>query len=155
LFIKIKQFYQFLILAGTAFQPVLLLILRLYWGFSFFKAGLGKWQHIDSVSQYFASLHILLPTANAYIASSIECIGGLLLLFGLASRLVSIPLSIVMITAYLTAHLDSIKTLLVNPANFIAQDPFTYLLVCLLIFAFGPGAFSLDALLKRFVFKIK
>ena len=155
MFTKIKNFYQILILLGTGFQPLLLLILRLYWGLSFFKTGLGKLQNIESVIQYFSSLHIILPTANAYIASSIECIGGLLLLIGLASRLASIPLSLVMTTAYLTAHFDSIKTIFINPANFIDQAPFTYLLVCLIIFAFGPGAFSIDALLKRFVFKIK
>jgi len=36
-------------------QPVLLLLLRLYFGWAFFKAGMGKLQHIDTTAEYFAA----------------------------------------------------------------------------------------------------
>ena len=37
------------------------------------------------------------------------------------------------------------------PDKFVAAAPFPFLLAALLVLAFGPGALSLDALIKRFV----
>lgn len=148
-----KQFYEKIIEFGNGFRHLLLLVLRLYWGFSFFQAGWGKLQNIEHVANYFQSLHIPLPLANAYIASSIECFGGLLLLVGFASRLIAIPLVFTMLVAYITTQYEALIGIFNEPDEFIAQKPFTYLLISLIIFACGPGMFSIDALLKRFVFK--
>ena len=54
-------------------------------------------------------------------------------------------LIVVMIVAYLTAHLDSVKHIFSTPEVFLAQTPFLFLLASLFIFAFGPGVLSLDA----------
>lgn len=148
-----KKAYQGLITAGNGFKHILLLAMRLYWGFSFFQAGWGKLQNITAVSGYFNSLHIPMPLLNAYVASSIECFGGLLLLIGFASRLVSIPLAVVMIVALSTASVGATKMIWEDPANFIAQLPFTYLLTCLFVFSVGPGMFSVDGILKGLFFK--
>jgi putative oxidoreductase len=150
-----KKIYEGLILAGRAFQHPLLLILRLYWGYSLLQSGWGKLHNIDAVSNYFNSLNIPLPLINAYLASGTEFLGGSLLLIGLAARLAAIPLVFTMLVAFMTAHLPAVKRLFEEPDEFIAQKPFTYLLTCLIIFTFGPGMFSMDALLKRFVFKQK
>jgi len=38
-----------------------------------------------------------------------------------------------------------------NSDKFVKADPFPYLLTALIVLAFGPGLFSIDALLKRWV----
>jgi uncharacterized membrane protein YphA (DoxX/SURF4 family) len=55
-----------------------------------------------------------------------------------------------MVVAYLTAHSDSVAHLFTDPENFIRQGPFNYLLACLILFAFGAGALSLDYLLGKY-----
>ena len=50
---------------------------------------------------FFANLHIPLPKFNALLTGCTECFGGTLLLLGLAARLASLPLTIVMIVAFL------------------------------------------------------
>ena len=65
------------------------------------------------------------------------------------SRLVSIPLLIDMCVAYLTAHIDALKNLLIDPDQFISATPFNFLLVTLIVLAFGPGKFSIDYAIAR------
>jgi putative oxidoreductase len=141
--------YGHLIKAASLLQSPLLLIVRLYWGWQFFITGKGKLEHLDKITDFFTSLGIPAPHLNAIMAGSTECAGGLLLLLGLASRLTCIPLTVVMIVAYVTADLDAIKTIFSNPGNFLGADPFQFLFAVLLVLAFGPGKFSIDALLER------
>lgn len=145
----IKRFYLTLIEAGTAFQPFLLLAIRLFWGISFMLGGWGKIHNIEGVAGFFENLHIPFPEANAYFVSYMEFIGGLCLTLGFASRLVAIPLAVIMLVALLTAHSEAFSTVFQDPSAFIAQGPFTFLMACLIIFAFGPGGISVDGLLKK------
>jgi putative oxidoreductase len=59
-----------------------------------------------------------------------------------------------MIVAYLTTEHEALSKLFndSDPSKFIAADPFWFLLTAIVILALGPGWFSIDALLKRFVF---
>src|SRR3954467_14276959 len=77
---------------GGWLQPVLLLVIRGWWGWSFFLTGKGKLMNLDKTAEFFSSLNIPAPKLNAIVASSVECSGGLLLLLGLAARLASVPL---------------------------------------------------------------
>jgi len=105
---------------------------------------------VEHVADYFGhDLHIPFPYFNAYLASATECCGGLLLLPGLGSRLVALPLMFTMIIAYLTAEIDKVKHIFSDPDKFVTADPFLYLLVCVIVLVFGPGVFSLDWLLAR------
>jgi putative oxidoreductase len=153
----VRKWYLAEIRCLTYFQPVLLLLLRLYFGWGFFKAGLGKLQNIETTAEYFAGLHIPLPTLNAYMAGTTECLGGLLLLLGVASRVVTIPLIATMLVAYFTQHIDELRPLWrlkpdgsYNPATFFKAAPFPYLMTALIVLLFGPGAFSIDRLFKWF-----
>ena len=69
---------------------------------------------------------------------------------GLCSRLVAIPVAFTMIVAYVTADFEALSSVFSDPDKFIAAAPFPFLLASLLILAFGPGAISIDALIKRF-----
>jgi putative oxidoreductase len=127
----------------------LLLALRLVFGWGLFQTGKGKLENIDRFIDFLKHLHIPMPVANAYFVASLECVGGLLLLLGLASRLICIPLVINFIVAYLTADIEAVKGFFKDQDAFTNAAPFLYLLVSLIVLAFGPGLFSLDALIAR------
>lgn len=139
--------YDLLVNRASSLQSPLLLVLRLYWGWAFFQTGLGKLHNLDRTTEFFQTLGLPLPGLNAAMAGTVECVGGLLLLAGLASRLTAIPLIATMIVAYLTAEIDTVKNIFNEPDKFLAADPFLFLLVSLLILIFGPGAVSLDRLI--------
>lgn len=143
------KFYSALITLSARFQSFLLLAIRLYWGYSFFQGGQGKLKDIASVTSFFQSLGIPLAEFNAYAVASIELVGGLLLMLGLGTRLTAIPLVIVMVGAYATAHVESLKSAFDDPATFVKAPPFDFLLACLILFAFGPGKISVDYLLEK------
>ncbi len=136
---------------GESLQSVLLLIIRLFWGYGFFQTGLGKLNKIQVTTAFFKSLGIPFANLNVYAAASIELVGGLLLMFGLATRLISIPLIVVMTVAYLTAHLDSVKNIFNDPNTFVSESPFSYLFACLILFAFGPGKISIDYVIEKLI----
>jgi len=146
---KIDTGYGILIKAASCLQPVLLLIVRLYWGWQFFQTGWGKFQNLSKPAEYFNTLGIPFPMLNATVVATTECVGGLLLLIGLASRLAAIPLTITMIVAYLTAEREALQSIFSDPDKFLGAEPFQFLFATLLVLAFGPGVFSLDYLIKR------
>jgi putative oxidoreductase len=72
-----------------------------------------------------------------------------------ASRVVTIPLIFTMLVAYFTQHIEELRPLWTlkdgggyDPATFFKAAPFPYLLTALLVLLFGPGAFSIDGMLK-------
>ena len=85
---------------------------------------------------------------NAYFIGSLECFGGLLLIIGLASRPLALLIVISMTVAYVTADFEAVSSIFSDPDKFVKADPFPFLLTALIVFAFGAGRFSVDALLK-------
>ena len=130
-------------------QHVILLVMRLYWGWSFFSAGKTKLANIEGIVSYFETLGIPAPAFNAYFVSSLEMVGGILLFLGLVSRLIALPLTVNMIVAYLTADRAKVLHIFSEPEKFLAADPFFFLLVSALVLAFGPGFFALDTLIVK------
>lgn len=146
--------YRGLIKGANYLQSPFLLIVRLYWGWQFFIAGKGKLSNIAPVIEFFGNdLKIPFPEVNAYLAACTECFGGLLLLVGLASRLTAIPLCFTMLVAYMTAENEALRSIFSDPDKFVTASPFLFLFASLLILIFGPGVFSLDYVVKRFVLK--
>jgi putative oxidoreductase len=141
--------YGLLIRAASLLQSPLLLALRLYWGWQFFQTGKGKLMNPERVTQFFQSLHIPFPAFNVYLAGGTECLGGLLLLVGFASRLVCLPLIFTLTIAYLTADSEALKSIFKDPDKFVTAAPFLFLEACLIVLAFGPGKFSVDWLLQK------
>lgn len=135
--------------AGGFLQDVLLLIVRLWWGWSFFVTGWGKLLNLDRTAAFFAELGLPLPKLNAAAAGGVECVGGLLLLVGLGSRVASLPLAFTMLVAYATADREALGSIVSNPDAFTGAAPFLFLFAALLVFAFGPGRYSVDSLLAR------
>jgi putative oxidoreductase len=77
-----------------------------------------------------------------YVAGIVELFGGALILIGLWTRLVALITLIIMVFAYLTAHLAWFPTL--NNGELAAM----YILTFLLLFSFGPGQYSIDTWLS-------
>ena len=144
----LRRGYELLIASGAALQSPFLLVLRLYFFWQLFLTGKGKLANIGKVSEFFASLGIPLPTLNAYFIGSLECFGSLLLIIGLASRPLGLLVLLSMIVAYLTADFEAVSGIFSDPDKFVKADPFPFLLSALIVFVFGPGRFSVDALLK-------
>lgn len=134
---------------AACLQSPLLFVLRAYWGWSFAQTGWGKLMHLDRTANFFAELNIPAPKLNAIMAGSTECFGGALLLVGLGSRLVSVPLAGTMAVAYLTADREAVQAIFSDPDKFVSAAPFQFLLVSVLVLAFGPGKLSVDHLLAR------
>ena len=128
---------------------VVLLVLRLTWGWQFFRTGLGKLQNIERVVAYFTSLGIPAPALNARVVGTLELVGGLLLLVGLFARPVALLLTGNMLVAYLAGDREALFGVFSNLDAFQKADPFMFLLVSVIVLAFGAGAVSLDRLVQK------
>jgi putative oxidoreductase len=144
-----SNLYSALVNGASKLKSPFLLLVRLYWGWSFMMTGKGKLEHIDKITAFFHDLGIPLPMLNAYLAGSTEFLGGLLLLLGLGGRLASLPLIFTMTIAYVTAESEALHSIFSDPDKFTGADPFLFLYAAVIVLLFGPGCFSLDALLKK------
>jgi putative oxidoreductase len=137
--------------AVLAFLPPLLT--RLVIGQAFFFTGRGKLQNPDRIVSFFTDLGIPFPAANAAFVSRLEYYGGMLLIAGLLTRVVALLLGSTMVVALMTADKADFMAALFNTGDKGLTDvvPFVYLLFLLWLVIAGPGALSLDALLKRWL----
>jgi putative oxidoreductase len=79
-------------------QQVGMLILRLVLGITFFIHGLAKFQvGIDNIAGWFQSMGI--PGFMAYVVAVIELVGGLALILGLGTRVVSALFVVILLVA--------------------------------------------------------
>jgi len=146
---KCSRAYGNLVTVASALRWPLLLAIRLYWGYQFMQTGWGKLQHLERVTGFFTSLGIPFPHANAIFIAGLEFVGGILLIFGLGSRLIALLLAGDMVVAYLTADRAALLAIFSDPSTFFNAAPFTFLLASLLVLILGPGAASIDALIAR------
>jgi putative oxidoreductase len=124
-------------------QSLSLFFARIAVAYGFYEPAMQKWSDIESVAGWFGSMGIPFPTLNAYMAASTEILGVILLTLGLFTRLISIPLIIIMVVAIATVHLSH---------GFSAGDngfeiPLYYMLFLALFASLGAGKLSLDYLL--------
>lgn len=141
--------YMVFIWLGKIIQPFLLLALRLFFGWQFFEGGLSKLGNMNQLVELFTAQGIPHALYAAHAVAWIETLGGIFLFLGLLTRVVAIPLSIILIGALATVHLKASQAILSDPAGFLSQTPVPFLIATLVLLAFGPGLFSFDALFKR------
>jgi putative oxidoreductase len=134
---------------GRFCQSSLLLLIRIYFFWQLFKIGRAKLEHIDTVIGYFTKLGIPYPDINAWVVGATECFGSILILAGLASRLTAIPVTIAMAVAYWLGDQDAVLNIWGHPDKFVKAAPFPFFLAAVIVLCFGPGWFSLDAILGR------
>lgn len=94
--------------AVEVLQPLAPLLLRLYLVPVFWVAGMNKVNGFDDVVQWFGNpdwgLGLPMPWLMAFLATSAEVVGAVLLALGLATRWISIPLMITMLVAAFSVH---------------------------------------------------
>ncbi len=148
---QIQRLYRLLISAASSLQSPFLLLVRVAWGYQMHLTGHGKLHDLSKVTGFFTQLGIPLPGASAVFIAVLEFAGGLLFALGLGSRLIALLFVGDMAVAYITADREALMSIFQDPDKFYAAAPYTFLMAALIVLIFGPGKFSLDALLaKRF-----
>lgn len=142
-----KAMYTKFVDISSYMKSLSLLFARFIVAYGFYEPAKMKWEGMDNVAAWFGSMGMPFPTLNAYMAASAEALGVVLLTLGLFTRLISVPLIVVMLVAIFMVHL---------PHGFSAGDngfeiPLYYMLFLFIFLAHGAGSFSLD----RLIFKDK
>ena len=133
---QIRGLYAWAVKVASLLQSPFLLLVRLYWGLQLAQNGWGKLHNLGRVTEFFSSLGLPAPGVTAAFVATVEFLGGILL-------------AIDMTMAYIMADREALFSIFSDPGKFYVADPYTFLFAALLILIFGPGKFSLDALLLR------
>lgn len=139
------NYYKKFVSVANYGQSFALLFLRLVLAYTFWEAGTRKFEDIPSIAGWFENLNIPAPMLNAYLATYTEIIGAILLLLGLGTRLISIPLIITMLVAIKTVHWEN---------GFASGDngyeiPLYFILMLIVVLTFGAGKISADYFIKK------
>jgi putative oxidoreductase len=121
------------------------LLARVTVGVIFLQSGWGKLHNLEKVTGFFASLGLPAPGFQAPLVAGTEFVAGILLIAGLATRLASIPLMIIMVVALSTALRGDIHGF----GDLAGSSEFLYLLLLFWLAVHGAGLLSLDTLLSR------
>jgi len=149
-----KRVYGLFVQGADLLQSPFLLLIRAFWGWQLIVSGWGKLTHIQKVVELFTSLNLPAPPLFARAVSTLELVGGTLLLLGLLSRPIALILTGNMIGAYITADSDAWHSFFAEDSGpFFAATPFPFLMVSLLVLIFGPGKLCLDEVIARVLAK--
>jgi putative oxidoreductase len=141
--------------------PKATLAIRLMAGGVFFSEGLLKFVYVNQGVGRFTKLGMPMPGVLAPAIAVLEIVGGVLLMTGLGTRLISLPFIVEMVVAIL-----STKVALYFGTSPLPKPPspptvgwwavlhesrsdYAQLLSCAFLLAAGPGPWSLDAVLQR------
>lgn len=122
-----------------------LLFLRLVLAVGFYGPATMKLKNIDGIISWFTDMGMPMPALNAYLAAATESLGVLFLILGFSTRIISVPLIVVMIVAIKTVHLANGF----ESGNNGFEIPLYYILMLFTLFIYGPGKYSLDYLFNK------
>lgn len=142
---SIKTLYDRYSAAMSSLRDLAPLILRVVLGYGFFEPAWNKLQDVNAIGEWFESMELPAPYLQAWLATLTEVLGVVLLVLGLGTRIIAIPLTIVMLVAIKTVHWEH---------GFAASDngyeiPFYYTCMLLCLVFLGSGRLSLDYLLSK------
>jgi len=133
-----------------------ILIIRLMAGSVFFWEGILKFAYVNQGVGRFTKLGFPFPETTAHIIAVGEIVGGLLLIFGLFTRIVALYFIAQMIVAVLSTKISlylGTSPLPAPPAPpkmgiwavlHEVRSDFAQILTCLFVLIEGPGRRSLD-----------
>lgn len=122
-----------------------LLFLRLVLAVGFYGPATMKLKNIDGIISWFTDMGMPMPALNAYLATATESLGVLFLILGFSTRIISVPLIVVMIVAIKTVHLANGF----ESGNNGFEIPLYYILMLFTLFIYGSGKYSLDYLFNK------
>src|SRR6478672_6285666 len=111
----VTVFYDWSRAIASGFTWLAPLAVRVAVGVVFMGTGWTKLHNLPAITRNFRSWGIPAPEILTPFVSGVEFVGGLLLLVGLLTRFISVPMMIVMIVAIVLAKwddIDSLETLL-------------------------------------------
>jgi putative oxidoreductase len=121
------------------------LVVRLTVGLVFVVSGWGKLHNLEQVTAFFTELGIPAPGAQAAFVSTVEFVGGLLIIAGLATRIAAALLIGVMAVAIYTAKWPELH----GVADLASTIEMAYLAMFVWLVVAGGGQVSLDRLIAR------
>jgi putative oxidoreductase len=122
------------------FRPLALTLFRLGLGIVFLYHGSVKLSHLGQWTHNF--VHMGFPPYFAYIAGTLEALGGALLILGLFTRVVALLLAGELLIALVRVHLPHTPLLQVGGYEL----PLLLSGGAFLVFAYGAGPVALDRL---------
>jgi uncharacterized membrane protein YphA (DoxX/SURF4 family) len=141
--------------------PRAAVLIRLMAGSVFFWEGVLKFVYVNQGIGRFTKLGMPVPDILAPAIAYLEIGGGLLLLFGLATRWIAVPFIIEMIVAILSTKVSlylGTSPLPLPPAPpkvglwavlHETRSDWAQILTCGYLLWAGPGPWSIDAILRR------
>ncbi len=136
------KFYKEFSRLGSYSESLFLLGARLATATGFAEAARMKWDAMDAVSAWFGTMGYPAPEFLAYLVSSVEVVGVILLTLGLLTRLVAVPLMVIMAVAITTVHWEHGF----EAANNGFEIPLYYFIFLGILLSRGAGRYSLDHL---------
>src|SRR5262245_48507934 len=140
--------------------PKATILLRLMAGGVFFWEGILKFVYENQGVGRFTKLGIPFPLVTAPFVGGLEIVGGLLLMLGLGTRLITIPFIVEMLVAMLsTKPRLFLGTLPLPPPPVPPQvgiwavlheirSEYAQIMSCVFLLMSGPGPWSVDAALQ-------
>jgi len=116
------------------------LLARITLGVVFAQAGWGKLNNLTQVTGFFTELGIPAAHIQAPFVAGLEFVGGLMVLLGLCTRFISIPLAFTMVVAIATAKRAEVS----GVTDLLGLSEFAYLVMFVWLVVAGAGKISVD-----------
>lgn len=140
-----RTLYRKFVEGTEKLHDVQLLLFRVILAIGFYSPAMMKVKNLEGVAEWFGSMSYPFPMVSAILAMTTEVLGIVLLILGLGTRVIALPMMFVMVVAIFTTHISN---------GFAAGDngfeiPLYYFLMLFALVVYGSGRFSLDHLLGR------
>ena len=120
------------------------LLVRIYFGYFWAETGWGKIHNLNACAHRFVGWGVPYPHISAALSGYTECIGGILLMLGLFTRLVSIALMFNMFVALVKVKMKEVTGI----DDFAEMDEALYMFILFWLMMAGPGRISIDHLIR-------
>src|SRR6266852_8269723 len=133
------------------------MVIRLMVGGVFFWEGILKFVYVNQGVGRFTKLGMPFPFVTATFVGGLEIVGGILLILGLGTRLITIPFIIEMLVAMLSTKISMYLGTSPLPLPPVppqvgiwavlheVRSEYAQIMSCIFLLISGPGPWSLDA----------
>ena len=123
---QLVKLYQQFLNGLKVFEGLAPLALRLYLAPVLMQAGYNKLSNFSDTAAWFGNpdwgLGLPFPELMVALAAGTEFFGGALLIIGLGTRLVAIPLAFTMFVAAFSVHIQNGWLAIADPSSWLAND---------------------------------